>query len=152
MTTHGKKWMTGLTLLLVGLCGCGGVYDSYVAGKVTIDGTALPRGTVTFHPVGDGPSAYGVIKGDGSYTLSTGREEGLPPGEYVVTVVANEESTQKDPSSGAPPMPGKVITPAWYRSKSHSTLKFTAESGSNEFDLTLSTQPPAGWQEPGTRR
>ena len=137
---------------LLGMTGCGGTYDSSVSGIVTLAGSPLPRGTVSFHPVSDGPSAYGNIKGDGSYSVSTGREEGLPSGEYIVTVVANEESVQLDPNSGLPPMPGKVLTPAWYRTKDASPLKFTLEGGSNEIKIELTSQPPAGWQEPGRPR
>jgi len=112
---------------------------------VTLDGTAVPRGTVTFHPNAGGPAAYAPIQDDGSYTIHTGREEGLPSGEYQATVTANEPPTSQQTASGGPPPPGKLITPLWYRGKDTSGLQFTVESGSNEIDLELKSQPPAGW-------
>ena len=41
--------------------------------------------------------------------------------------------------------PGKLITPMWYRSKESSGLTYNVESGSNEINLELKSQPPAGW-------
>jgi hypothetical protein len=133
------------------LCGCGGVYDSSVAGMVTLDSSPVPRGTVTFKPTSTGPSAYGQIQSDGSYSLRTGREEGLPPGEYLVTVVANEPAPMEQTASGGPPPPGKPITPAWYKRTETSGLTFKVEPGSNDINLELSSTPPSGWQDPAQR-
>ena len=132
--------------------GCGGPYDSYVSGVVTLDGSPLPRGTVSYNPAQPGPASYGVIRSDGSYVIKTGREEGLPSGEYTVTVVAKEESIPDETGEGRPPKPGKTITPAWYRSKQSSSLKYTVDSGSNEIDLELSSEPPPDWKPPRKRR
>jgi hypothetical protein len=132
-------------IFLASVSGCGGVYDSSVTGTVTIDGTTVPRGTVTYHPTASGPAAYALIQQDGSYTVHTGREEGLPSGEYGVTVTANEPPAVQQTASGGPPPPGKPITPEWYRSKDASGLQFTVEPGSNEINLELKSQPPAGW-------
>ncbi len=131
--------------VLVSISGCGGVYDSTVTGAVTLDGTAVPRGTVTYHPTAGGPAAYAPIEEDGSYTIHTGREEGLPSGEYQVTVAANEPPMVQQTAAGGPPPPGKPITPLWYRAKDTSGLRFTIERGDNEINLELKKQPPAGW-------
>ena len=130
--------------LFVALAGCGGTYDSSARGTVSLDGKSLPRGAVTFHPVSGGPAAYGMIGDDGHYSIQTGREEGLPAGEYAVSVSANEVSAAQG-TNGGPPPPGKSITPAWYRMKETSGLKFTVKPGKNEINLELSTKPPAGW-------
>jgi hypothetical protein len=138
----------GAVLMFVG--GCGGQYDSSVTGIATLNSTPLPRGTVKFTPEQAGPSGYGLIESDGSYSIMTGREDGLPSGSYVVTVVANEPSIpNKDPS--LPPTPGKAITPPWYRDPAHSPLKQTVETGSNEINLDLTSQPPPGWKPPARR-
>jgi hypothetical protein len=142
-------WLAASSLALVG---CGGPYDSYVSGLATLDGSALPRGTVSFNPNQPGPASYGVITSDGSYLIKTGREEGLPSGEYTATVVAREESIPDDSNRGLPPKAGKRITPPWYLSKSTSNLKFTVEPGSNEINLELTSEPPPDWKPPGKRR
>lgn len=139
------------SLACVALCGCGGAYDSYVSGTAMLDGSPLSRGTVAFNPEGQGPSAYGRIESSGEYTIQTGREEGLPPGQYLVTVVANEAPT-KEGRDGGPPPAGKPITPAWYRSKKTSGLSFTVDSGSNEINLELTTEPPPDWKPRRKRR
>jgi hypothetical protein len=138
-----------LTLVLTVLTGCGGVYDATVGGVVTLDSVPVPRGTVTFKPANGGSAAYGQIGSDGSYELRTGREEGLPTGQYQVTIVANEPAPMQQTASGGPPPPGKPITPAWYKRSETSGLSFKVESGSNEINLELTSQPPAGWQSRG---
>jgi hypothetical protein len=131
-----------------GVAGCGGAYDATASGTVTLDGNIVPRGTVAFHPVAGGPAAYARIQENGGYVVRTGREEGLPPGEYFVTVAANEAPTVAQTAQGGPPPPGKPITPAWYASKDSSGLKVVVESGDNKLDLELKSQPPAGWKPP----
>jgi hypothetical protein len=135
------------TLLLPAFfAGCGGPYDSAVTGVASLDSAPLSTGTVKFTPEQTGPSGYGLIDGSGAYTIITGREEGLPSGSYVVTVVANEPSIpNKNPSH--PPTPGKPITPGWYRDPATSPLKYTVESGSNEINLELKSTPPTGWKQ-----
>jgi hypothetical protein len=129
----------------IGIVGCGGPYDATVTGTVKLDGVAVPRGTVTSSPVQGGPGAYGRIEENGKYTIRTGREVGLPTGEYQVTVAANEPSTAEQTASGGPPPLGKPITPLWYRSKDTSGQRYTIQGGENRFDLELSSTPPAGW-------
>jgi hypothetical protein len=75
----------------------------------------------------------------------------LPAGKYEVTVIANEMPAVMQTAEGGPPPSGKAITPVWYRSKETSGLKFSVEPGSNEINLELTSQPPAGWN-PGRRR
>lgn len=133
-------------LLFVG--GCGGTYPSSAYGVVTLDGNAVPRGAVTFQPLSGGAAAYGMISDDGKYAVRTGREQGLPSGEYEVTVTANEAPPEQADRHGPPP-PGKAITPAWYRMKETSGLKFTVKPGKNEINLELTTKPPAGWKPAG---
>jgi len=134
-------------MLLAAFVGCGGAFDSSVSGTVTLNGSPVPRGTVAYHPISGGPAAYAPIESSGAYSVRTGREEGLPSGDYQVTVIANEPSVET--KDGRPPAPGKAITPPWYKSKETSGLKFTVESGANTIDLPLSATPPAGWKPTG---
>ena len=117
----------GAAMLCV--AGCGGPYDSKVAGKVTLDGTAVPAGTVAFLPVSSGPAAYGRVDSSGNYTIQTGREVGLPSGDYQVAVTANEPSQVTKTANGGPPPPGKAITPAWYGNKDSSGLEIHGKEG-----------------------
>lgn len=112
------------------LCGCGNSLESKVSGRVTLNDKPLTRGMVSFYPA-QGPAAVGSIQSDGTYTISTGRGEGLHPGEYVVTVFANE------PPPPDESVPGKIITPAIYNDKATSPLKFTVAAGNNVIDLPL---------------
>jgi hypothetical protein len=125
--------------------GCGGSYDATVRGVVTLDGKSLTRGTVAYHAT-NGPAAYARINEDGSYLVKTGRESGLPSGDYEVTVVANEPPAQMTDAKGGPPAPGKPITPAWYRSKDTSPLKESIKPGRNDINLDLTSTPPAGYK------
>ena len=131
------------------ISGCGGPYDAYASGVVTLDGTIVPRGTVSFTPVKGGPAGYAIIEENGGYKVRTGREFGLPSGDYQVTIFANEAPAREKSATGGPPPGGKPITPAWYRMKETSGLKFTVERGKNKIDLELTSQPPAGWKPRG---
>jgi hypothetical protein len=133
------------------LCGCGGAYDSTVNGIVKLDGSALTQGQVSFAPQAAGPAAYGIIESNGAYSLKTGREEGLPPGEYTVTVASNEIKQGRS-QEGGPLPPVKSITPDWYRDPATSGLSYTVEPGDNEIDLELKSTPPPGWKPPRGRR
>lgn len=140
-------WATLLTVV-----GCGGPYNASVSGNVTLDGSTVPTGTVSFVSNDGGPPAYARIDSSGNYTLKTGRETGLPAGEYLVTVIANEPPAVAESERGGPPPPGKPITPPWYRSQETSGLKFSVEPGRNQIDLELTSQPPEGWKPTRRRR
>lgn len=124
--------LTSLALLL----GCSG-QPSSVSGVVTLDGKPLDRGAVSFHSLGGGPTAVGQIDSSGRYALKVGEEHGLPPGEYVVTVVASEDPLPSDGFES--PTPGALITPARYGSTQTSDLKKTVASGDNKIDLELTS-------------
>jgi hypothetical protein len=147
---NGARWFILLSACTASLVGCGGTYDATVDGVVTLDNSPLTAGTVKFTPKVSGPSGYAFIENDGSYSVMTGRETGLPSGDYTITVVANEPSIpNKNPS--LPPTPGKPITPPWYRNPQQSPLAKTVEPGGNEINLELTKQPPAGMKTPGRK-
>lgn len=114
------------------LTGCGGSLASTVSGKVTLDGTALTSGDVTFAPVGEGQIAYGKIDEAGNYSLTTGNVTGAMPGEYLVTVVA----TGTPPSNDEPP---PLLTPAKYSDKSTTPFKRSVTPGANTINLELTS-------------
>jgi hypothetical protein len=120
--------------VLVLFCGCRPALESRVQGSVTLDNAPLQKGTVAFHPVQSGSTAYSSIQADGSYTIVTGTRGGLHPGEYVVTVVAT------GPPTGPKDFPAKLLTPARYQSVEKSPLRFTVRRGGNRIDLALKSK------------
>lgn len=106
-------------------------------GKVRIEGTVkLPGGKpvvqarVIAQDVGTGKWASGVTDENGHFTLGTEKaDEGLPPGEYAISIVEN----QKDWDHPTPPQ----ISPK-YGNPATSGLKLTVDGGENkplEFEL-----------------
>ena len=151
MIPFSRRALASTPLILL-LAGCGGPYDSTVTGVVTLAGNPLPRGTVSFIPQSSGPSAYGMIESDGRYVIRTGREEGLPSGQYAVTVMANEAPAQARGKDGGPPPLGKPLTPLWYADAATSGLSYVVEPGDNEINIELTSTPPPGWKPPPGRR
>ena len=99
--------LLSLFTLLACTLGCGG--DGYtVGGKVTFpDGTAVPRGQVTFYSATF--TGGGAIAADGLYTINTR----VPAGTYQVTVRASGESPS-DPTADiteARPAPPPLVDP-----------------------------------------
>ena len=125
-----------VALMLSTASGCGG-HGASVSGKVTLNGTPLSRGTVSFFPTSGGAAATGTVQTDGNYMITTGRDEGLKPGDYVATVFANEAIPD-----GGPEIVPKVLTPEIYGDKSTSPLKFTVAAGNNRIDLPLTGEAP----------
>jgi hypothetical protein len=141
----------GMLGLIITVAGCGGTYDSSAKGLVTLDGTALSRGWVSFHPTSGGPAAYAPIDESGMYVMHTGSQEGLRAGDYQVIVSANEAPAQLHSKDGGPMPAGKLITPEWYALKDKSGLTASVKPGKNKIDFELTSKPPAGWK-PATRK
>src|SRR5215213_555835 len=139
-------------LLVFSLTGCGGMYDATVTGIVTLDGKEVPTGAVSFAPQSAGPPAFSIIASDGKYNRRTGREEGIPTGQYVATVMANEAPAAAARKDGGPLPLGKSIIPDWYRDPATSGLSFNVEPGNNEINLKLTSTPPPGWKPAPARR
>ncbi len=131
-------WGIASAAVVLMLAGCGSEFGAEVSGVVTLDGIPLENGIVAFHPEHGGPVAHGVIGKDGSYVVLTGRQEGLPIGDYTVTVVANE-TPRIDAGSGPPP-PGRRLTSEKVSDKSTTDLHYNVESGHNQIDLNLRSQ------------
>jgi hypothetical protein len=130
-------------LMLLALTGCGSGLAE-VSGVVTVDGQPLRggsdvRATVCFQPTtGGGLTAVGLLDENGVYRLSSGSQEGVLPGEYLVTCSATQLVRGPDGSAAG----GRRITNPVYANAKTSGLKFTVEPGSNEFNLTLNA--PSG--------
>jgi hypothetical protein len=131
-------------LLVAAIIGCGGP-DATVQGTVTVGGEIAHQGTVQFHPVKGGPTAYGNIADNGSYSLRVGQGDLSDPnagmvqsGEYIITVVVNMPSTRNQALGEAgPPEPGARLSAEKYATKESSNLHATVNPGANVVPLEL---------------
>ncbi|HEX3601615.1 MAG TPA: hypothetical protein VHU84_15795 [Lacipirellulaceae bacterium] len=130
-------------LFLATLIGCGNGL-ARVSGQVTLDGQPLRAGsdtrvTVKFQPAsGTGPTGVGLVDENGIYSLSTGSQNGLPPGDYLIAC----SGSQLIKAAGSNAVQGaRRITDPKYDNPSTSGLKFTVQSGKNEFNIPLQSAP-----------
>ena len=116
------------------LQGCGNQVS--VKGKVTFpDGTPLTRGEVRFQTgtfMGSGD-----IQPDGSYVLSSlGINDGIPKGNYAVTVLAFEESSGVLAADAESVKPLESLINLKYNSPQTSGLTCDVQ-GATEFNITV---------------
>lgn len=118
-----------------GTCGCDAPGETLtpVVGKVTVNGTPLGAGSVSFHPdAGKGNTTphipVGKLDAEGTYKLMSATKEGAPPGWYKVTVSAQEPIDPKNPY--APPK--HLISP-----------KFS-DAGTSGLDVEVVDRPAEG--------
>lgn len=135
--------------LVIAVCltaaGCG-KHAASVSGVVTFGTRPLSSGVVTFTPVGPGSSSYGNVGADGRYSLQTGAERGLEPGDYKVTVAANATAEEaaamgiKIGREGIMPL----LTPRRYADVATTPLTVAVKRGSQTVDLALEPDPKGG--------
>ncbi len=109
--------------------GCGSKQPSLgkVRGQVTMDGKPLARVTVSFEPVAGGRQSSGVTDEQGQYELLYLRDlKGAVVGENRVRIGSSDRNA-----------PRRERLPARYNSKT--TLEEEVQSGSNEFNFTLTS-------------
>jgi hypothetical protein len=126
-----------LATLMLAMTGCGGELVP-VTGRVTLDAAPLVDGTVAFYPVSQsqGGTGYATIV-NGSYSANTGRQSGLRPGEYRVTVTAYQPIPPDQPRiEQAPPL----LTPDRYRRPETSGLRCTIASSGTTLDIPLESK------------
>ena len=122
---------------MITLTGCGGrpagVPTATVTGKVTLDGTPLEKGSITFIPV-DGigaPSGGNIVKG--LYTAE------VQLGQKRVEIRSTKVTGQRDAYPGDPKSPKldifEELIPLKYNAQSE--LKSTVNKGANTADFPL---------------
>jgi len=120
----------GFLSVAVAICvGCGSKVQ--VSGTVKHDGQVVPGGRVVFTPASpDNKPAFGEIKEDGTFTMSTENPgDGVMVGQYRVSIAAQPGST--DPR-----------TRTSYLGPRDKLLDVVA--GENTFDINISEEE--GWQ------
>lgn len=118
-------------------CGRGHQLDTApVQGRITLDGQPVPKGSVVFSPE-KGRGAMGILREDGTYTLSTyGEGDGAVMGKHTVTVISNEPVPGLDPDDIDTPI--RWLVPRRYTDPSTSGLQFEIEPGKvNEANFAL---------------
>jgi len=122
-------------LVCLVVVGCG--KNKKLTGKVTFtDGTPAKSGKVIFLQ-GDNFMATGEIKPDGSYKMSSEREnDGIPPGDYKVYV----SSIFKPPPAGVMAMPVSLCDPK-FENPDTSGLKCKVPAPGNKYDIVLEPHP-----------
>lgn len=127
--------MLPLAATFLALSGCGNGM-SQVSGQVTLDGQPLHGGngntrvTIQFQPVdGFGANAIALADENGNYAIATGSQKGIRPGDYAVMCSVS--------TLGAG---GPVADPKYANAKT-SGLRFTVQSGKNEFNIPLQSPP-----------
>jgi hypothetical protein len=83
--------------MALALSGCGGEMAA-VNGSVAHEGKPLSGGKIIFTPVAEGQPAFGMIQADGTYQLSTEREnDGAKAGQYRVSVLGDRPAEEGAP-------------------------------------------------------
>ncbi|MEX0793841.1 MAG: hypothetical protein WD045_11945 [Pirellulaceae bacterium] len=134
----------GVALASMLVMGCGGGQSGpprgEVSGKVTLDGTPVEEGSITFLPSEgtSGPSAGAPIT-NGNYAIA--RQKGPVEGKYRVEIRATRK-TGKSVPAGSPFPEGTMIdeteeaVPAKYNTKSELVREIVAGENELDFDLT----------------
>lgn len=114
-------------LMLLAGCGDGEPSRIPVTGTVTFDGEPVTEGTVTFFSRSTGVADGAPLNSEGRFEFA----DGLPAGEYVVSVAPPPPEEVAGAPSAAPPKEYPDI-PQKYRSDVTTDLKATVEEGSSE--------------------
>lgn len=133
---------------LLGLCffvGCG-VSDPLarqpISGTVTLNGSPVASGMVTFDPQGGGATTSGGASiSAGKFAIA--KDVGLPPGTYIVRVSVPKPGTGGVFKEGS--MPGEMLAPPEemapddWNANSKQTIEVKS-GGPNDFPLDIKTK------------
>jgi hypothetical protein len=139
------------------LAGCGEKLMK-AGGTVKVDGVPVKEGTIMFVPTKSGRPANGRIM-DGAFTLSfNSPDDGLPPGDYKVVIVADiwkegkksaeqlreEAAMKKNNVTDELAVPGTLIHVVPPEYNHHDTTPLTqtvpASGGEQKFDFNIMTK------------
>ena len=111
-----------------------------VAGRVLYKGQPIKGAVVTLHPknaldnsTGQRPS--GITDEQGNFTLGTGKENGAPPGEYIVTIIwLQKPPAPAKPHGTEPPPDATDQFLGRYADAKKSKLTVSIQAGVNQMD------------------
>ncbi len=124
------SWCGVLAATLV-LSGCGGSTDGRVpvAGEVMLSGQPLDRGSIEFHPLGEGGVITGGMIVDGKFDIDA--EQGAKPGKYEVRVFSSGEAVEADPDQAPGPEAETQINAERIAAKYNIDSELEVEIGAN---------------------
>ncbi len=111
-----------------------------------MNGNALDEGSVEFSLQGQGGISSGALIKKGQYTIETSK--GLPPGKYLVRLLATAKSSSSQKAPSGPPGPSatrglarvaKQQIPPQYNVRSTLVVE-VVDDGSNVFDFDVKTR------------
>lgn len=127
-----KRWMLSLSLLALIVAGCGPgappLFD--VRGKVTLSGTPLTDGNITFENAGAGLAETVAITPDGTYSAR------LIEGPYTVTLMPVFVEQKAEDGTMEEVLKNPESFPEKYQSPESSGLKLTV-TGETTFDIDM---------------
>jgi hypothetical protein len=139
------RWLPLLcasSIAFAGLVGCGRSPTVPMAGKITLEGIALPTGTIALTPIDNtvGPSVGCEIV-EGRYSIAADRGP-LRGGKYRVEIrsIDPDSGSTSDPRGGGrfPVFQDRV--PAAYNSASQLTLSVPSDAASVQQDFNLDSR------------
>jgi len=145
-----RSWlllMGCLIPILFALAGCGGSGLATVEGKVTVDGQPVRAGRVVFRSADGKSTVIAKIASDGSY-----RALDIPRDAMKVTVaglnkwerIRLQRGVKGKRSSGSAALAEAIESspkvPEKYQDPDASGLTFTAKSGTNTYNIEISSQ------------
>lgn len=108
-----------------------------VSGKVTFKGQPLTEGVVIFTNAAKGIHMTAKLDEQGCYKVVMAKGEGLPPGDYQVSVNPPTVEVPMGPARTAAPMPVYPNIPMKYRNSKTSGLKLTVTEEGNTLDIDM---------------
>jgi hypothetical protein len=135
------RWRSLLLLALLAPAGCGGKVAS-VSGSVTLDGTPVESGLITFTPVEGTPGSGARAQiAKGAYAIDSSMA--AAPGTYRVEIAARRKTGKKIPVGSPAPrgsMADEEVEAVPARYNKASTLRETLKAGANTVDFELNSK------------
>lgn len=138
---------SALLVLLASVWGCsGGSVDRPkklvpVTGTVTLAGNPLAGARVTFNPRESGTrGGFGITDGQGSFVAKfRGTENGIEPGEYVITIAkfALPDGSPLPPGTSPADAGAVEMMPPQYSNPDLSQQVVTVGEGTNDYPIAI---------------
>mgnify|MGYP003630532127 FL=1 len=119
-------------------CGCSSSNQPSivpVSGQVMVNSKPASNTIITFADTEKGFAAIATIAADGSYQIKSQYGNGVPPGEYLVSV--SPPSTRNELDQTIPLPPGTAKIPQKYHAPQTSKLKAEVKAGETTYDFNL---------------